>query len=662
MKVLRVFHSAVVDAWRQRERELRRLGHEVHLLSAQRWNEGGSDVQLDPGPGEQVEGVRTLGRHPALFLYDPRPIWRAMGEEWDVIDIHEEPFALATAEILAIRKLRQNRAPYVIYSAQNLQKRYPIPFRWFERWTLRHAAGLQVCNTEAGRIAQRKGFPGQPRVIPLGVDLDQFTVSTRRPAPESPVQVGYVGRLASHKGVGVLLEAVASQPHLVLTVAGSGPQEVEMRQRAAEPDLAGRVTWLGSVSQEDLPAVYARFDVLAVPSLTTPGWAEQFGRVVVEAMASGVPVVASESGALPHLVDKAGVLVPEANPAAMAAALVQVGSDQELHSTLRTRGIDRARECAWPAVADQFNQLYRIVTHEPVESATQTDPEVVVVAYGAPDLLAEALGSVAGLTVTVVDNSSRADVRETCEAAGVRYLDPGHNGGFGTGVNYALERRLQPGSDVLLLNPDARISVEGARALHTILRAAPALASVGPAQVDEDGKTARVSWPWPTPLGSWIEAIGLGRLNKSEDYVIGSILMLRAEALAQVGGFDEDFFLYAEETDWARRASLMGWRHASVAAVPAIHVGAGTSIDSERRSAHFHAGQERYFRKHHGAAGWQVARGAQFVGSLIRSALLRDRRKADACARVRLLRLGPRNVEDLLHSAGDPRLLPRRAS
>src|SRR5690606_20880471 len=101
--------------------------------------------------------------------------------------------------------------------------------------------------------------------------------------------------------------------------------------------------------------------------------------------------------------------------------------------------------------------------------------------------------------------------------------------------------------------PDARLNVDGVRELHHALRAEPDLASVGPAQVDEQGHAARVGWPWPTPLRAWVEAVGLGFLNRSDDYVIGSVLMLRAESLDQVGGFDEDFFLYAEETDWARR-------------------------------------------------------------------------------------------------------------
>ena len=68
-------------------------------------------MPLQPRDGEDVLSVATIGRHPALFLFDPRPIWTALGRRWDVIDIHEEPFALATAEILLIRRLRRQQAP-----------------------------------------------------------------------------------------------------------------------------------------------------------------------------------------------------------------------------------------------------------------------------------------------------------------------------------------------------------------------------------------------------------------------------------------------------------------------------------------------------------------------------------------------------------------------
>nr|WP_279672593.1 glycosyltransferase family 2 protein [Flexivirga meconopsidis] len=134
-------------------------------------------------------------------------------------------------------------------------------------------------------------------------------------------------------------------------------------------------------------------------------------------------------------------------------------------------------------------------------------------------------------------------------------------------------------------------------------------------------------------------------------YAIGSVLLLRAEALRQVGGFDDNFFLYAEETDWARRAALLGWRHRLSDDVVARHLGAATSTDPRRRETHFAAGQERFVRKHFGAAGWQVTRAAGIVGAMARALVIRHRR-GEFLDRARRLVLGPLAQErDLLEAA-----------
>ncbi|WP_286311123.1 glycosyltransferase [Agromyces mangrovi Wang et al. 2018] len=644
-------HSAVVDEWRGRERALGDAGVDVHLLSARRWHAGGTEVDLRPRPGERVTGVRTLGRHPALFVYDPRPLWRALGERWDVIDLHEEPFALVTAELLVLRMLRGNRAPVVLYTAQNLSKRYPVPFRWLERWALRTASGVSACNSEAARIVERKGFAGRARVIPLGVDLDRFRSGGATDAPEpqpapigdaDPITVGILGRLVPEKGLGVLLDAAEREPRLRLRIGGSGPMADELAARAAAGSLAGRVELVGPVDPDDVVAFYAGLDVVTMPSLPTPSWTEQFGRVAVEAMACGVPVVSSDAGALPDVVGGAGIVVPAGDAGALAGALVDAAGPRA--DELRAAGAARAAECGWDAVGRDYLDLYRSVLHE--ASAAPSPPvEVVVVAYGAPDLLRRALEPVAALPTTVVDNSSLPEIAALCAELGVRYLDPGRNGGFAAGVNAALADRLVPGADVLLLNPDAEVSADDVAALQAALRARDDLASVGPVQVDEQGRLARVEWPFPSPAATWREAVGLGAARGGPTFVIGSVLLLRAEALAQLGGLDERFFLYAEETDWAYRAHLLGWRHAAVPGVRALHVGAGTSGDSVRREAHFHASQERYLRKHFGALGWQVARTGQWAGSMARALALPGERGIAARRRAALYRLGPVRVE-----------------
>ncbi|MEO6790663.1 MAG: glycosyltransferase [Ornithinibacter sp.] len=638
-----------MDGWRDRERALRARGHEVSLLSAATWPEAGGVVALEPRPGEDVAAVRTIGRHPALFGYDPRPIWRALGESWDVLDIHEEPYAVATAEVLLLRWLRRNPVPYVVYSAQNIDKVYPFPVRWWERRILRGASGASVCNADAGRILVRKGLSGRPHVISLGVDPARFAPAAGAPDDGSTgpgqastgIRVGYAGRLEWRKGVGVLLHAAAADPALHVDLVGSGPDEHALRALASRLDLTARVHFLGARSEADLPAFYHSIDVLAVPSLDTARWREQFGRVVVEAMACGTPVVSSDAGALPDVVGDAGIVVGQDDADALAAALVTATTDPSVRAGLVAAGLKRSSSAAWSTVAAAYEDLYEQAVAAGRGARGIPGVEVVVVAYGRADLVASCLAPLRQTTVTVVDNSSDRQVRASTDAAGARYLDPGFNGGFAAGVNVGLADRLVPGADVLLLNPDAVIDEPSIAALQRALRAQPDLASVGPAQVDGTGAAGRVGWPFPGPLRSWVDAIGLGRVADRPAYVIGSVLLLRAEAIDQVGGFDESFFLYAEETDWALRAARLGWRHEVVPEVTAVHLGAATSPDAGRRAAQFHASQERYLRKHHGPLGWQVARLGVLAGSIARCAALRGTRRGAARERVVLYTRGP---------------------
>ena len=643
MRVLRVAHHGVVDAWRERERRLRTAGVDVHLLSARRWNEGGRDVDLVPAPDEVVSGATTVGHHPNAFAYDPRPVWRLLGENWDLLDLHEEPCSLAVAEVLLLRALRRLRTPYVLYSAQNIDKRYPVPFRWFERVALRGAAGAYVCNTEAGEILARKGLSGPARLLPLGVDVDRFAPRDRE-APSGRLRVGYVGRLEPHKGVSTLLAAAAARPAWNVVLVGDGPERVALEREAARLGIADRVDVRGHASQDELPDAYRDLDVVAVTSLPTPGWLEQFCRVAVEAMASGTPVVATRSGAIPDVVGDAALLVTPADADDLARA-VDEATSPDGWARLRSAGLDRARLFTWGAVAKSHLDLYAEVLGRHAASRPIADPHVLVVAYGPPTLLEGCLASLRGaLCVTVVDNSSLPGTREVALRHGARYVDTGVNLGFAGGVNLGLrvlESTEGPGVDVLLLNPDARVSPEAVRAMQERAHASPRTACVGATQVDPaTGTPARVFWPFPTPVGAWVEAVGLGRLRRRCDFVIGSLLLLRADALADVGPLDERYFLYSEETDWQKSARARGWEVA-VAEVTSTHVGAGTGGDPTVREIHFHASLERFVRKHHGRHGWLVFRSGMLLGAAVRALVLPGPRGAAAARRRSLYATGP---------------------
>ena len=365
LRVLRVSHSAVVTAWRERERLLRSLGADLTLVTAVRWEEGGSMVRFSADGDGFAVPVRTVGRHPNLFLYDPLALWRILGSaDWDLIDMHEEPFGLAVAEVLALCRLRRRQIPFVVSSAQNIDKRYPPPFRWFERWSLVKAAGAYTCNTEAGEILQRKGLRPASVLVPLGVDVARFR-PVDHPEPSGRLRVGFVGRLIPHKGVGVLIDAVAGDERMSLDVFGAGPESGALAEAVARLGIGSRVTFHGHVEEEDVPGTYRHVDVLAVPSVPMPGWLEQFGRVVVESQASGIPVVASASGALPDVVGEAGLLVPPGDPGALRSALSRLLDEPGLWSRLRERGIAGAGRYSWESVAEAQMALYRRVARPP---------------------------------------------------------------------------------------------------------------------------------------------------------------------------------------------------------------------------------------------------------------------------------------------------------
>lgn len=312
-----------------------------------------------------------------------------------------------------------------------------------------------------------------------------------------------------------------------------------------------------------------------------------------------------------------------ADPRASLPAVRRVARALRRVAPSTPRALAATAYAAWPSLADAVLRP-RPAARPPQERAgASPDPglDVIVVAYNAPELLGRALHPLSGLDVLVVDNSSSRAVAKVAAEYGCRYVDPGTNGGFAAGVNVGLNQR-HAGRDVLLLNPDAVISTADIQALQSALHTDPALAAVGPVQVDDDGRRVRVSWPFPSPGGTWLEALGLARLRRgAPQYVSGSILLLRDSAVEAVGSFDERFFLYSEETDWQWRAHRAGWRSAVVPEIVAVHAGGGTSSDEGRRLAHFHASHELYLRKHFGAAGWYVARLGQVLGDGIRTLL-----------------------------------------
>ena len=271
--------------------------------------------------------------------------------------------SVAAAEVQLIAWMAGRRVPFCLYSAQNIEKRYPWPFRWLERIALHRATAVHTCNEEAGHILRRKGFHGLICNLGLGIDIDRLAPSEPSHA-DGTLHVGYVGRLESHKGVDVLVEAATRVHQCTLRIVGDGPERAAIERRIAASGAMGRISLVGYVAQADMPNQYRQFDVLAVPSLDTPGWIEQFGRVAVEAMASGVPVVASDSGSLPEVIGDTGVLVTPGDVTALAEALHQLADDRSERRRLGKCARERAERYSWVNIARTQGCFYRTMLRD----------------------------------------------------------------------------------------------------------------------------------------------------------------------------------------------------------------------------------------------------------------------------------------------------------
>nr|MBA2457971.1 glycosyltransferase [Gemmatimonadales bacterium] len=222
--------------------------------------------------------------------------------------------------------------------------------------------GLIGVNAHAVRLATR-GHPALPsRVIPqVGVNLP---LAPRHPTGGGLV-IGFFGRLIPEKGLDLLFRAcVKLLGRWSIIVVGTGPAQEELEGLAERLGIAGRVTWLGALPRDGVAAVWPRLDCVAMPSRTAPHWVEVTPRAALEAMAHGLPVVATASGALPELVGGGGTIVAEEDVSALTAGLQSFHDDPEQRARLGGAGRRRIMDdFTDSAIAEKTLAFWREATH-----------------------------------------------------------------------------------------------------------------------------------------------------------------------------------------------------------------------------------------------------------------------------------------------------------
>lgn len=348
MRVALVSKTFVAEASQKLlERIAAQPGVELTLITPPEWrSDDGRTLPFTPRytSGYEVRQIPVVfNGHYHFYVY--RGLSRAIRQlRPDIVHIDEEPYNPAGAQAQRAALLVGARSIFV--ALQNIYKDYPFPFSAMEQYNYRNMSHMIAVNAAAGEVARRKGYAGPLSVFTVyGIDPAMFQPAPRREPRSTPNTfiVGYLGRLTLYKGTGLLIEALTGMPaHCRLRFIGSGPDEPELRRMAVERGVADRVEFRAAVPTMEVPAALAEVDALAVPSLTQPNWMEQFGRVLIEAMACGTPVVGSDSGEIPRVIGDAGLVTHEGDVDALRQALLRLEADPILRARLGQAGRERA--------------------------------------------------------------------------------------------------------------------------------------------------------------------------------------------------------------------------------------------------------------------------------------------------------------------------------
>jgi glycosyltransferase involved in cell wall biosynthesis len=357
MKILLVLNASVPTQqglWEQ----VYEAGVDLHVVFS--LAVPGQPQQAEPrfGTRHQLDVVPLRGPRLTWFAYRGlHSLIRSIRP--DVVHVLNEPWSVAAMQTTASIQAR-----VVAHGCEDIWDQGRVAEvavrRAIAGACLRRAHGFASWNRAGVDWARSWGLPADRPTHVVSAELPRLERFRRTPARvaasrarwgvDGETVVGFVGRLVAQKGIDWLLRSwsAAALPRSTrLLFVGAGPLAATIERSATLDD---RIRLVGPVPPDDVPDVMAALDVLVLPSHTTPRWQEQYGRVITEAMASGVAVIASDSGAIPEVVGNAGIVVAEGSLPDLVSGLRRTVLDPEFRSRTACAGLSRAHAVFSPVV------------------------------------------------------------------------------------------------------------------------------------------------------------------------------------------------------------------------------------------------------------------------------------------------------------------------
>lgn len=309
----------------------------------------------------------------AKYFYDPSCLWGNISQfRPDIIHIEEEPWSRVCLEMAIVSRLLKSKLTF--FSWENLD--LPLsPFQKKIRQFVFYSSSAALAgSSEAKNCLENNGFKKEIQVIPqFGADIEKFyplspesRTNQREKLGIEGFVVGFVGRFVEEKGIGVLLRAVAEllktnkDTKLLLVSTTIFPKELQDMSR--DLGVSDCLVVADGLDHSRLVGYVQSMDCLVLPSLTTPTWKEQFGRVLTEAMACAVPVIGSSSGAIPEVIGDAGLTFKEGVADDLADQINKYYQDEDLRERMGQAGLERVKRAySFNAVTEESREFFIMV-------------------------------------------------------------------------------------------------------------------------------------------------------------------------------------------------------------------------------------------------------------------------------------------------------------
>lgn len=317
--------------------------------------------------GGRTAYLRLIGKHvdPHRVLYGSLCFFMPSFKP-DIIHGEDEPDSLAALQILSARRLFAPRAKLILHTWQNINRRKGPLVKWVTERALRASDAILCSSSEGVTVLRDMGFERTVDVIPPeGIDIDWFRPPAVKQRQES-FTILYAGRFVYEKGLDTLLRAIGMiKKPVFLILVGDGPLKDSLFELAKTLRVDHQVQFLAPLTQDKMPELYAMADALVLPSRETPVWKEQYGRVLLEAMACKVPVIGSDSGAIPEVIGDGGMIFKEDDPSSLAKCIDELVENEDMYKNLVEIGYKRAITLfSQNTIASRTKEFYRRVMAE----------------------------------------------------------------------------------------------------------------------------------------------------------------------------------------------------------------------------------------------------------------------------------------------------------